>query len=61
MAKFETMVVTCTKCRAWYNMDMEEGLDNHHFNMRTGELCPSDDDNWVVDVVPGRDDWQYAK
>lgn len=55
------MVVTCTLCRAAYNMDMEEGLDDIHFNPRTGEECEPGDNGWWIELVPYRDAWQYFR
>lgn len=54
------MVTTCLLCRAWYNMDMEEHLDDEHFNMRTGEACHAEDSDWFIVEVPFRPRWQYA-
>jgi len=56
----EMMVVTCLKCRAWYNMDYEYHLDDEHFSPRTGELCVADDTDWDIRVVPYREDWRIA-
>lgn len=61
MSDNTTMVVTCTNCRAWYNMDMEEALPSEHFNFRTGEQCVAEDTDWFIDVVPYREDWYYAR
>lgn len=60
--KVETMmVVTCRDCRAWYSMDFEEGIDDEHYNMRTGRLCPNNDNsNWDIREVPYREDWRYV-
>lgn len=55
-----TTVVTCTKCRAWYNMDMEYALESEHFNFQTGEPCVAADDEWMMVEVPDRTDWQFA-
>lgn len=57
----ETMVATCIKCRAWYNMDMEYGLDDEHFNFRTGEPCIASDDDWAIFAIPHRHDWYNAR
>lgn len=55
------LVVTCRGCRGWYSMDYEEALDSEHYNMRTGRLCPNNNDaNWQILEVPNRDDWQYV-
>ena len=54
-------VVTCTKCRAAYNMDMEPPLDDVHFNPRTGEECEPGDDGWWLELVPYRDSWRYFR
>lgn len=55
------MVVTCKVCRAWYSMDFEYGIDNEHYDMRTGELCSNnDDEHWMILEVPYREDWEYA-
>lgn len=62
MTSIDTMMVaTCKVCRAWYNMDMEYGVPNEHWDTRTGKLCRNDDDDdwWIVEV-PGRDDWEVA-
>lgn len=57
----EMMVVTCRVCRAWYSMDFEPAIDSEHFDMRTGELCPNNDDNdWMIISVPYREDWEVA-
>lgn len=55
-----TLVVTCLKCRAWYNMDMEEHLDDEHFDFHTGEPCLAEDEDWYIIEVPYREEWQYA-
>lgn len=26
----EAMIVTCLRCKGWYDMDFEEGWDDHH-------------------------------
>lgn len=54
------MVVTCRKCRAWYSMDYEYHLDDHHFNFRTGEECYASDYDWDIVCVPYREDWPVA-
>ena len=54
------MVVTCINCRAWYNMDFEEALDDCHYNPRTGEVCEGDDFSWHMAEVPYRTNWRYA-
>ena len=56
-----TLVVTCALFRGWYNMDIEEGLLDIHFNMRTGKPCKPLDDDWVVSQVPYREDWNTVK
>lgn len=53
-------VVTCSKCRAWYNMDFEPHLDDDHFNPRTGEPCHAGDEGWDLRTVYYRVDWQIA-
>lgn len=55
-----TYVVTCTKCRAWYNMDMEEALESEHFDFHTGQPCVAGDDEWMIVEVPDRTDWYTA-
>lgn len=55
------MVATCRDCRAWYSMDFEEAIDDEHFNMRTGRLCPNNDaSNWQILEVPYRENWRDA-
>lgn len=54
----EMNVVTCTRCRAAYNMDMEPALDDVHFNPRTGEECEPGDSGWDIALVPYRVDWR---
>lgn len=54
------LVVTCLKCRAWYNMDMEPHLDDEHFNPRTGEPCTAGDEDWYIVDVTYRNEWRYA-
>lgn len=54
------MVVTCRKCRGWYNMDYEYHLDDEHFDMHTGEVCVAGDDDWDIAVVPYRVTWRIA-
>ena len=57
----DTMVVlTCKKCRGWYSMGYKDSLDDDHFDMRTGEPC-NNLNKWNVQVVPCREDWQYAR
>lgn len=57
----DMIVATCRDCRAWYAMDFEEGIDNVHYDMRTGELCTNNnDERWMILVVPHREDWDYA-
>lgn len=41
-------------------MDMEEHLDDEHFNQRTGEVCIAGDEEWEIREVPFRQDWRYA-
>lgn len=42
-------------------MDFEEGIDNEHFDMRTGRPCANDDDaDWTILEVPDREDWENA-
>lgn len=59
--KSEMIVITCRKCRAWYNMDMEEALDDDHFDMHTGEPCHADDTEWDMSFVSYRDNWRVAQ
>ena len=54
------LVVTCTKCGSWYNMDMEEALDDIHPHRYTGEECEPGDEGWHIVEVPYRDDWRYV-
>jgi hypothetical protein len=53
------LVATCNKCRAWYNQDFEEGLDDEHFDPHTGEVCFNEYD-WHIVEVPYREDWRNA-
>lgn len=55
------LVATCRDCSAWYSMDFEEGIDDHHFDMRSGLDCTNNKgDRWMILEVPYREDWQYA-
>jgi len=62
MASDAMMVVTCKRCRAWYNMDFEPHLDDFHYNPRSGEECNNtDNDGWEIRMVPYREDWRWAQ
>lgn len=53
-----TLVATCRKCRAWYNMDMEPHMPDEHFDMRTGEPCYNEDDWYIVET--DNKDWRFV-
>lgn len=55
----EMTVVTCTRCRTPYNMDMESALPDSHFNPRTGRECNPKDDEWHMETVPYRNSWRF--
>jgi len=56
----ETSIATCSKCRAWYNTDMEYFLDDEHYDFRTGEPCVASDEDWYIVTVPDREDWHIV-
>lgn len=41
-------------------MDMEEHLDDEHFDFRTGQPCTAGDDDWFIVEVKDRDNWYYV-
>lgn len=58
--KDTTIVAMCNKCRGWYNMDMEPGLEDDHFDFRTGDPCHNEYD-WFIMEVPDRVDWYNVR